>query len=152
MSRDLACRIVLEADHLNKQDQQKQAEESGGKLYLKTIWVDESETEYVRHWNLYKDREGAARLCYQADQFDVLYSPSTACYMADNYLAIRKAFASSDNMCSEYQDDFIESPVEVCLKFNQVALTPLLVESEVEQLAVKIERVMNMYTQGCIRS
>ena len=151
MSRDLACRIVLEADHLDKQDQQKQAEESGGKLYLKTIWVDESETEYTRHWNLYKDREGAARLCYQADQFEVLYSPSMASYIADNYLAIRKAFAS-DNVWSEYQDDFIESPVEICLKFNQVASTPLLVESKVGQLAVKIESVLNMYTQGCRRS
>ncbi len=90
MSRDLACRIVLEADHLDKQDQQKQAEESGGKLYLKTIWVDESETEYTRHWNLYKDREGAARLCYQADQFEVLYSPSIACYIADNYRLSQK--------------------------------------------------------------
>jgi hypothetical protein len=33
MSRDLACRIALEADNLNKQDQQKPAEESGGKFY-----------------------------------------------------------------------------------------------------------------------
>ncbi len=108
MSRDLACRIALEADHLNKQDQQKQAEESGGKLYLKTIWQDEFDTECNRHWDVHKDRGGAPRLSYEADQFEVPYSPSIASYIAGNYLAIRKAF-SIEEMLPEYHDDFMAS-------------------------------------------
>ncbi len=78
MSRDLTRRIALEADNLNKQDRQRQAEESGGKLYLKTIWHDEFDTEHNRHWDVHTDRGGAARLSYEAEQFEVPYSPSIA--------------------------------------------------------------------------
>lgn len=88
-------------------------------MYLKT--VDEYETEYTRHWNLYKDREGAARTSYEADQFEVLHSASVASYIADNYLVIRKAFADK-NMVTEYQDYFVESPVEICLKCKTAVL------------------------------
>jgi len=97
---------------------------------------------------VHKNRGGATRLSYQADQFEVPYNPSIASYIADNYLVIRKAFAT-ENVVSMYQDDFIVSPVEICFKFNQVALVPLLLESEVDQLAVKIETVLNTYTLGC---
>lgn len=150
MSRDLASRIALEADILNKQDQQKHAEQSGGKLYLTTIWEDEFDTKCSTHWNVHKDRGGAARLSYQVDQFEVPYHPSTASYIADNYLVKRKEFAS-DNVWSEYLDDFNAAPVEIRLVFNQVASEPLLLESEVDQLAVKIETVLSMYTLGCRR-
>ena len=150
MSRDLASRIALEADHLNKQDQQKHAEESGGKLYLKTIWEDELSTEYNRHWDVHKDRGGAARLSYEADQFEVPYSPSIASYIAGNHLAMRTAF-SIDVILSDYHDDFVASPVEICLVFNQVELVPLRLRCSIDQLAVKIDTVLNMYTVGCTR-
>ena len=149
MSRDLARRIALEADHLNKQDQQKLAEESGRKLYL-TVWEDKFNTEYNRHWHVHKDSGGAARLSYEADQFEVPYSPSIASYIAGNYLAMRTAFPI-DEILSDYHDDFVASPVEIWLVFNQVKLVPLRLQCSVDQLAVKIDTVLNMYTVGCTR-
>ena len=82
------------------------------------------------------------------DQFEVPYHPSIASYIAGNYLVLRKVFAS-DEVWSEYRDDINAAPVEIRLVFNQVASVPLLLESEVDQLAVKIETVLSMYTLGC---
>ncbi len=49
-----------------------------------------------------------------------------------------------EEILSHYHDDFVASPVEICLVFNQVELVPLCLQCSVDQLALKIDTVLNM--------
>ena len=69
--------------------------------------------------------------------------------MANNYSVLRKAFAQP--YYQECRDGFEDLPVEVCLKFSKADQVPLLMVSEIEELATKIDTVLRIYNSGRTR-
>ena len=150
MSRELANRIALEAKYLRKLELEKQAECSVGRLYLTSLWEDEEDVEYVAWWDVHKDKDGVLTLSYQHDTFEISqYSPALGTYMANNYRVLRNAFAQP--YYQECRDGFECLPVEVCLKFSKAGQVPLLMVSEIEELATQIDTVLRIYNSGRTR-
>lgn len=151
MSRELANRIALEAKYLGKLELEKQAECSAGRLYLMSQWQEEDDAvDYITWWGVSKDKDGVMTLSYEHDNFEISqYSPVLANYIADNYRAMRKADAVRHPQ--EYSNVVDELPVEVCLRFSKAERVPLLVVSDVEELAAKIDTVLQVYKSGRTR-
>lgn len=97
-----------------------------------------------------KDKDGVMTLSYKHDKFECSqYSPVLARYIADNYRAMRRADAIRHP--EEYSEIADELPVEVCLRFSKAKQVPLLVVSDVEELAAKIDTVLQIYKSGRTR-
>lgn len=145
MSRDLACRIALEAEHLTKVEQQRQVEGSSGKLLISTIW-DQGESFSI-YWSVHKDKAGKVRMSYREDDFEFPHTPDLTKYIVENFYARRKEYAEQE-VEAEVDYRIMKAPVMISLTFNRLNSVPLRVESNLPELPAKLDLILRVYASG----